>query len=84
VKQSNIGCIYLVIETLMYGYYHATLSKKTDRYGFANENEVRTVAGITLVLALLSFFLVLFRARYDIPLVLISSMVCDFFCKTLL
>lgn len=67
----------------MYWYPHATLSQKNDKYGFVNENEVRIATGMTLVMWLFSLFLVLFRAEYEIPLVLTIIMVADFVLKVL-
>lgn len=57
------------------------ISKKWDKYGFVNETEIRIATGITLVLGLFSLFLVLFKAEYSIPLVLVSLMVADFILK---
>lgn len=68
----------------MYWFPHPTLSNKTDTYGFVNEHEIRIATGITLVLGLFSLFLVLFRAEYDIPLVLISVIFVDFLLKVVI
>lgn len=57
------------------------LSKEHDKYGFVNETEIRIATGITLVLGLFSLFLVLFKAEYTIPLILVSLMVADFVLK---
>ena len=57
------------------------LSEKADKYGFIDENEIRIAAGMTLVLSLSSFFLVVFKARYDIALVLVSVLILDFLLK---
>lgn len=65
----------------MYGTFVPHLSTKNDKYGFVNETEIRIATGITLVLGLSSLFLVLFKARYDIPLVLVGLMVADFILK---
>ena len=65
----------------MYWTFVPHLSQKNDKYGFVNETEIRIGTGITLVLGLFSLFLVLFKARYDIPLVLVSLMVLDFVLK---
>ena len=65
----------------MYGKLLPHLSEKNDKYGFVDEREIRIATGITLVLGLSSLFLVLLKARYDIPLVLVSLMVLDFALK---
>ncbi len=57
------------------------LSQKWDKYGFVNETEIRIATGITLVLALFTFFLVVFKANYSIPLILVSIMLADFVLK---
>lgn len=57
------------------------LSQKGDKYGFVNETEIRIATGITLVLGLFSFFLVLFKAEYTIPLILVSIITFDFVLK---
>gem|GEM_PF-5832329 len=49
-----------------------------------NETEIRIATGITLVLGLFSLFLVLFKGRYDIPLIFVSVIVFDFFLKVFL
>lgn len=46
-----------------------------------NETEIRISTGITLVLGLFSLFLVLFKAEYDIPFILVSTIVFDFLIK---
>lgn len=65
----------------MYWTHILHLSTKNDKYGFVNETEIRIATGITLVLGLFSLFLVLFKARYDIPLVLVGMIVTDFVLK---
>ncbi len=65
----------------MYWTHIPHLWQKSDKYGFVNEIEIRIATGITLVLALLSLFLVFFKARYDIPLILVSVMILDFILK---
>lgn len=57
------------------------LSGKNDKYGFVDEREIRIATGITLVLGLVSLSLVLLRANYSIPLVLVGLMVADFVLK---
>lgn len=68
----------------MYWFFHPTLSNKTDTYGFINETEVRIATGITLVMWLISLCLVLLRAEYHIPLVLVSIITFDFVVKVIL
>lgn len=68
----------------MYWTHVPHLSQKGDKYGFVNETEIRIATGITLVLGLFSLFLVLFKARYDIPLILVSVIVFDFLLKVFL
>lgn len=65
----------------MYGEYVAHMSQKNDKYGFVNEVEIRISAGISLVFALFALFLVLFKAEYMIPLVIISIVWTDFVIK---
>ena len=62
------------------------LSGKNDKYGFVDEREIRIATGITLVLVLglVSLSLVLLRANYSIPLVLVGLMVADFVLKVFL
>lgn len=57
------------------------LSQKGDKYGFIDEREIRIATGITLVLGLISLSLVLLKANYSIPLILVSLMVSDFVLK---
>jgi hypothetical protein len=45
----------------MYGTFVKGLSKKNDKYGFVNENEVRIATGVTFVFGLFSLFLVLLK-----------------------
>lgn len=68
----------------MYWTYVPHLSHKNDKYGFVDEREIRIATGITLVLGLFSFFLVLFKAEYNIPLILVSVIVLDFAIKVFL
>lgn len=68
----------------MYWTHVPHLSGKNDKYGFVNETEIRIATGITLVLGLFSLFLVLFKGRYDIPLILVSVIVLDFLLKVFL
>lgn len=65
----------------MYWTHVPHLSEKGDKYWFVNETEIRIATGITLVLGLLSLCLVLLKAEYSIPLVLVSLMVADFILK---
>ena len=65
----------------MYGKYVQHLSSKNDKYGFVDEREIRIATGITLMMAHLSLFLVLLKAEFDIPLVLVSLMAADFVLK---
>ncbi len=46
-----------------------------------NETEIRIATGITLILGLMSLALVLLRAEYSIPLILVSLIVADFVLK---
>ena len=57
------------------------LSQKDDSYGFVDENEVRIATGITLVLALFTFFLVVLKGNYSIPLIMVSIILLDFLLK---
>ncbi len=68
----------------MYWEYVDNLNKKDDKYWFVNEFEVRISTGIALVLALLSLFLVLFKAEYMIPLIIIFILWIDFVLKVFL
>ncbi len=65
----------------MYWTRVAHLSEKNDKYGFADEREIRIATGITLVLGLISLSLVLLKANYSIPLILVGLMVADFILK---
>lgn len=65
----------------MYWTHVSHLSGKNDKYGFVDEREIRIATGITLMMAHLSLFLVLIRAEFDIPLILVSIMVADFVLK---
>lgn len=65
----------------MYWTHVAHLSEKNDKYGFVDEREIRIATGITLVLGLFSFFLVVFKAEYYIPLILVSIITADFIIK---
>ncbi len=57
------------------------ISAKNDKYGFVDEQEVRTGTGITLVLWLISLALVLLKAEYDIPLIIVWAIWLDFALK---
>lgn len=57
------------------------LSQKNDRYGFVDEREIRIATGITLLLGLFSFFLVVFKGNYSIPLIFVSLIWLDFILK---
>jgi hypothetical protein len=65
----------------MYGTFVTGLSAKSDKYGFVDEREIRISTGIMLLLTLTSFFLVILKARYDIPLILVSFVIADFVSK---
>lgn len=65
----------------MYWTFVKNLSEKTDKYWFVNEHEIRIATWITLVLGLFSFFLVLFKANYQIPLFLVWLIWFDFVLK---
>jgi hypothetical protein len=65
----------------MYWIFVPHLSKAGDKYGFVDERKVRISAGITLVLSLVSLCLVLLKAEFTIPLVLVSILVFDFVLK---
>jgi hypothetical protein len=65
----------------MYWTHVPHLSSKDDKYGFVNETEIRIATGIMLLFTLTSFFLVLFKANYDIPLVLVIAIIFDFIVK---
>lgn len=65
----------------MYWTFVENISNKTDKYGFVNEHEIRISTWITLVLWLFSFFLVLFKANYQIPLFLVWTIWLDFVLK---
>jgi len=73
--------LYIFILLTMYGTSLPHLSTKNDKYGFVDEREIRIATGITLVLGLLSLFLVLFKAEFDIPLILVSLIAADFVLK---
>ena len=60
------------------------ISKPHDRYGFVDEREIRIATGIMLVLGLFSFFFVVFKAEFQIPLILVSVMVIDFLARILI
>lgn len=68
----------------MYWTFLPNISKEWDKYGFVNEIEIRISTGITLILGVLSLCLVLFKAEYFIPLILVSLMITDFFLKVFL
>ena len=59
------------------------LSQSGDRYGFVDEREIRIATGITLILGLISLALVLLKAEYTIPLILVSVMMTDFLLKVI-
>ena len=62
----------------MYWTFVQNISSKSDKYGFVNENEIRIATWIKLVLGLFAFFLVLFKAEYQISLVIIGLIWLDF------
>jgi hypothetical protein len=68
----------------MYWTHVPHLSQKGDKYGFADEREIRIATGITLVLGLISLALVLLKANYSIPLILVGLMVADFVLKVVI
>lgn len=68
----------------MYWTFVEKLSNKNDKYGFVNEHEIRIATWITLVLWLFSLFLVLFKANYQIPLFLVSTIWLDFVLKVII
>lgn len=68
----------------MYGLPFPPISQPHDRYGFIDEREIRIATGITLILGMLSFFLVLFKWAYDIPLILTGIMFLDFLLRILI
>ncbi len=57
------------------------ISKPHDKYGFVDEREIRIATGIMMILWLFSFFLVVFKAEFQIPLILVSIMVIDFLAR---
>ena len=65
----------------MYWKFVDNLSNKNDKYWFVNEVEIRLATWITLVFALFSFFLVLFKWEFAISFVLISTIWLDFILK---
>lgn len=65
----------------MYWHFVKWLSEKGDKYGFVDEREIRISTGIMLLFTLTSFFLVLFKAEYSIPLVLVSFVIFEFITK---
>lgn len=79
-----LSTFYFLLLMLMYWFAHPSLSNKTDKYGFINEHEVRIATGITFVMSLISLCLVLLRAEYTIPLVLVSIVTFDFIIKVIL
>lgn len=68
----------------MYWHFVKDLSEKHDKYGFVDEREVRISTGIMLLFTLTSFFLVLFKAEYSIPLVFVSLVIFEFVTKIFL
>lgn len=68
----------------MYWIHVPHLSQKGDKYGFADEGEIRIATGVMLMFVTLSLFLVAFKAEFTIPLVLVSIMWCDFVLKVFL
>jgi hypothetical protein len=68
----------------MYWHFVKGLSEKHDKYGFVDEREVRISTGIMLLFTLTSFFLVLFKAEYSIPLVFVSLVIFEFVTKIFL
>ena len=60
------------------------ISKPHDRYGFVDEREIRIATGIMLILWLFSFFFVVFKAEFQIPLILVSIIVIDFLSRILI
>ncbi|GAB0174383.1 MAG: hypothetical protein HHAS10_02620 [Candidatus Altimarinota bacterium] len=65
----------------MYGHFIHGISEKHDKYGFVDEREIRISTGIMLLFTMTSFFLVLFKAEYSIPLVLVSIVILEFIMK---
>lgn len=59
------------------------LSSENDKYWFVNENEIRVATWISLILAMIAFFLVVYKAEFIIALYIISIIWLDFFLKTL-
>jgi len=57
------------------------LSNKWDKYGFVNEIEIRIAAGLTLVLALSTFFLVMLKWEFKIWLATVWIIWLDFILK---
>lgn len=68
----------------MYWTHYPDISKPHDRYGFIDEREIRIATGIILILGLFSFFFVVFKAEFQIPLILVSIMVVDFLTRILI
>lgn len=60
------------------------ISKPHDKYGFVDEREIRIATGIMMILWLFSFFLVVFKAEFQIPLILVSIIVMDFLARILI
>ena len=60
------------------------ISKPHDKYGFVDEREIRITTGIMMILWLFSFFLVVFKAEFQIPLVLVGIIVIDFLARILI
>jgi len=57
------------------------LSKEWDKYGFVNETEIRIAAGLALILALSTFFIVILKWEFQIGLYVVWIIWLDFVLK---
>ena len=57
------------------------LSDKWDKYGFVDETEVRIVAWLALVFALISFYFVMFRWDFNTAFITVGIVWLDFMLK---
>ena len=57
------------------------LSNKWDKYGFVDETEIRIAAWLALILALISFFLVMFKWNFYIAFYTVWIIRLDFVLK---
>ena len=57
------------------------ISKEWDKYGFVNEVEIRLAAGLALIFAIISFYLVMFNWDFDTAFYTVWIISLDFILK---